>query len=98
MSTRVGQCRHMLKNDDILLLNEFLHHLKVQLGYNATDLTIIAFDSKFYALKQGTIKNVIVDKDKPSSIKIKNLHETGQIVSYRPDNHRFRLEMLCPET
>ena len=27
-----------------------------------------------------------------------NLHETGQIISYRPENHRFRLECLRPET
>ena len=39
------------------------------------------------------LKNAIVYKDRPSSTKIKNLHETGQIVSYRPENHRFRLWM-----
>ena len=55
-------------------------------------------DSKFYALKHGTIKNAIVDKDTPSLTKIKNLHETGQNVSYRPENHRFRLEIVRPET
>ena len=27
-----------------------------------------------------------VDKDKASLTKIKNLHETGQIISYRPEN------------
>ena len=53
---------------------------------------------KNYALKHGTITNDIVDKDRPSLTKIKNLHETDQIVSYRPDNHRFRLETLRPET
>ena len=51
---------------------------------------------KFYALKHGTIKNGIVDEDRPSLIKIKNLHETGQLISYRPDNHRFRLDVLRP--
>ena len=40
----------------------------------------------------------IVDKDRASLTKIKNLHETGQIISYRPENHRFRLEILRPET
>ena len=75
-------------------IKTFMKQVKSQ----ATDLRIIAFDSKFYALKHGTIKNAIVDKDRPSLIKIKNLHETGQIMSYRPDNHRFRLELLRPET
>ena len=64
----------------------------------ATDTRIDGIDSMFYALKHGTIKNAIVDKDRPSLTKIKNLHETGQIVSYRPENHRFRLEILRPET
>ena len=61
-------------------------------------MRIIAFDSKFYALKHGTIKIAIVDKDRLSLDKVENLHETGQIVSYRPENHRFRLEILRPET
>ena len=39
-----------------------------------------------------------VDEDKASLTKIKNLHETGQNVSYRPENHRFRLAILRPET
>ena len=64
----------------------------------ATDLRIIAFDSKFYALKHGTIKNAIEDKDKLSLDEIENLYETGQIVSYRAENHRFRLYFLRPET
>ena len=71
-----------------------MKHVKTQ----ATDLRIIAFDSNCYALKHGTIKNAIVDKDRPNLIKIKNLHETGQIISYRPENHRFRLEILHSET
>ena len=58
----------------------------------------MAFDSKFHALKHGTIKGKIVDKDRLSLDKVENLHETGQIVSYRPENHRFRLEILRPET
>ena len=61
-------------------------------------MIIIAFDSEFYALKHGTIKNAIQDKDKLRLDKFKNLHETGQIVSYRPENHRFRHEILRPET
>ena len=52
----------------------------------ATDLRIIAFDSNFHALKHGSIKNEIVDKDKASLTKIKKLHETGQIISYRLEN------------
>ena len=55
-------------------------------------------DSICFALKHGTIKNVIADTDRPSLTKIKNLDETGQLVSYRPRNHRFRLEILRPET
>ena len=39
-----------------------------------------------------------VDKDRASLTKVKNLHETGQIISYRLENHRFRLEILRPET
>ena len=69
-----------------------------QVNSYSTHLIIIAFESKFYFLKHGNIKNAIVDKDRPSLTKIKNLHETGQIVSYRPENHRFRLEILRPET
>ena len=46
----------------------------------------------------GPLKNAIEDKDKLRLDKFKNLHETSQIVSYRPDNHRFRLEILRPET
>ena len=65
-----------------------------QVKSEATDLIIIAFDSKFYARKHGTIKNAIVDKDRLSLDKVENLHETGQIVSYRPENHRFRLDFL----
>ena len=61
-------------------------------------MRIIAFDSKFYALKHGTIKNAIVDEDKLSLDKVENLHETSQIVSYRPENHRFLLEILRPES
>ena len=61
-------------------------------------MRISGIDSTFYALKHGTIKNATVDKDRPSLTKIKNLHETGQIVSYRPENHRFRLELLRLET
>ena len=38
----------------------------------ATDLRISGIDSKCYALKHGTIKNVIVDKDRPSLTKIKD--------------------------
>ena len=44
----------------------------------------IAFDSSFYALKRGTIKNAIADKDIPSLYQVKNLNEASQIVSYRP--------------
>ena len=54
-----------------------------QFESEATDLRIIAFDSKFHALKHGAIKKAIVDKDRPSLIKIKNLHETSKIISYR---------------
>ena len=39
-----------------------------------------------------------VDKDRASLTKVKNIHETGQIISYRPEKHRFRLENLRPET
>ena len=69
-----------------------------QVKSQATDLRIIAFDSKFYALKHWNINNTIVDKDRPGLNKIKNLHETSQIVSYRPDDHRFLLEILRPES
>ena len=46
----------------------------------------------------GPLKNAIADKDRLSLDEVENLHETGQIVSYRPENHRFRLENLRPET
>ena len=52
----------------------------------------------FYVLKDGTIENAIVDKDRLSLDEVGNLHETRQIVSNRPENHRFRLEMLRLET
>ena len=58
----------------------------------------IAFDSKFNALKHGTIKNAIADKDRLSLDEVENLHETGQIVSYSPENHCFRLEILRLES
>ena len=61
-------------------------------------MRISGIDSNCYALKQGTIRNAIVDEDRPSLTKVKNLHETGQIISYRLENHRFRLEILGPET
>ena len=61
-------------------------------------MRISGVDSRCYAINHGAIKNAIVDKDRPSLTKIKNLHETGQIISYRPENHRFRLEILRPET
>ena len=64
----------------------------------ATDLRIIAFRLKFYALKHGAIKIAIVDKDRLSLDKVENLHEPGQIVSYRPENHCFRLESLRPDS
>ena len=51
-----------------------------------------------YALKHGNIKIAIVDKDRLRLDKVEHLHETGQVVSYRPENHRFRLEILRPET
>ena len=51
-----------------------------------------------YALTHGTIKNAIVDKDRLSLDEVENLHETSQIVSYRPEDHRFRLEMLRAES
>ena len=51
-----------------------------------------------YALKHGTLKNTIVDKDRLSLDEIEKKYETGQIVSYRPENHRFRLELFRPET
>ena len=57
-----------------------------QVKSEATDLRISGIDLKFYALKHGTIENAIVDKDRPSLTKIKNLHEIGRIISYRPDN------------
>ena len=57
----------------------------------------MAFDSKFYSLKHGTIKIAIADKDRLRLDEVENLHETGQIVSYRPENHRIRLEILRPE-
>ena len=34
----------------------------------------------------------------PSLDQVENLHETVQIVSYRPENHRFRIKILRPET
>ena len=37
-----------------------------QVKSQATDLRISGIDSKFYALKHGSIKNEIVDKDKSS--------------------------------
>ena len=43
------------------------------------------------------MKNKIEEGDKLSLDEIKNLYETGQIVSYRPDNHRFRRIFLRPE-
>ena len=55
-------------------------------------------ESNLYVLKHESIKNAIVDKDIASLTKIKNLYETGQIVSYRPENHRFRFQNLRPET
>ena len=63
----------------------------------ATDLRIIAFDSKFNASKHGTITIAIVDKDRLNLDKVENLHDTGQIVSYRSENHHFRLEVLRAE-
>ena len=39
-----------------------------------------------------------LSNDRPSLDQVKNLHEIGQIVSYRPENHRVRLEILRPET
>ena len=38
-----------------------------------------------------------VDKDRASLTKVKNLHETDEIISYRPENHCFRFEILRPE-
>ena len=64
----------------------------------ATDLRIIAFDSNFYALKYGTIHNTSVDKDRLSVDEVEQLDETGQIVSYRHENHCFRFEILRPES
>ena len=63
-----------------------------QVKSQATDLRVIAFDSKFYSLKHGTIKNTIVDKDSLSLDNVENLHEAG------PENHRFRLDFLQPES
>ena len=74
----------------------FFHGTGQTMSY--TDLRISGIGSTFYALKHGTVKNAIVDKDRPSLTKIKNQHEPGQIVSYKPENHRFRLQMLRPET
>ena len=48
-----------------------------QVKSKATDLKNFAFDSKVYALKHGTIKNAIEDKDKLRLDRFKNLHETG---------------------
>ena len=39
-----------------------------------------------------------VKKDRLRLDEIENLHEAGQIVSYRPENHCFRLDFLRPET
>ena len=61
-------------------------------------MRIIAFDLNFYALEHGTIKIALVDEDGLSLNKFENIHETGQIVSYRPENHRFQLEMSRPES
>ena len=69
-----------------------------QVKSQATDLRIIAFDSKFHVLKHETIKIAIIDKERLSLDELKNLHETGQIVSYRPENHRFRLDLLRAES
>ena len=46
----------------------------------------------------GLLKHASADKDTLSLDKVENLHETSQIASYRPENHRFRFEMLRPET
>ena len=42
--------------------------------------------------------NPSLDKDRPNLDQVKNLHEVSQIVSYRPENHRIRLEILRPGT
>ena len=57
-----------------------------QVKSEASDLRISGIDSKFSVLKHGTIRKAIVDKDRPSFTKIGNLHETSQIVSYRPES------------
>ena len=57
-----------------------------QIKSQATDLRISRIDLFLFALKHGSIKNDIVGKDKASLAKIKNLHETSQITSYRPEN------------
>ena len=49
-------------------------------------------------MKHGTIQTATVDKDRLSLDEVENLHETGQTVSYRPANHRFRLGFLHPES
>ena len=61
-------------------------------------MRIIGFDSKFYARKHGSINTAIVDKDRLRLDEVENLNETDQIVSYKPENHRFRLDCLRPET
>ena len=36
--------------------------------------------------------------DRPSLDQVKNLHEMGQVVSYKTEKHRIRLDFLRPET
>ena len=44
----------------------------------------IAFGSKIYALKHGTIKNAIANNNISSLYQVINLREANQIVSYKP--------------
>ena len=69
-----------------------------QVKSQATDLRIIAFDSNFHALKHGSIEKAIMDKDRLRSDEVESLQETRQIVRYRPENQRCRLEILRPES
>ena len=43
----------------------------------------------------GPLNNAIVDKDRLSFDEVEHLHGTSQIVSYRPDNHRIRLDFYA---
>ena len=61
ISLKHGIIKNAIVNKDRLSLDEVenLHGTGQIVSYR---LRIIAFDSKFYTLKHGTVKNVILDK------------------------------------